>query len=71
MKSILALGLVAAVVAVGVAAAEPVVIDGSPAGLGTYYVNDADASVWEESNGCAGLQTAESDDCGPADTRVL
>lgn len=65
MKKILA----AAAVAAGLFASLPASADVISV-LDTIYVDDADATVWQETNGVEGLQR-EADGDVPADTQVL
>jgi hypothetical protein len=63
MKTMFAIGTLALVLSASLAAAlDPVTIPGSAAGGSDVYVvvdeNGPGASVWEESNGLAGLQTS-------------
>lgn len=78
MKHVFAIGLVATLLLAGSAAAlDPITVPGSAAGASDYYLVVDEvagtASVWEETNGLAGLQTEETEVDGrivPADTQV-
>ncbi|HVL90950.1 MAG TPA: hypothetical protein VM841_12025 [Actinomycetota bacterium] len=65
MKKIFA----AAVVAAGLFASLPASADVIDI-AGTIYVDDSDATVWQESNGVEGLQR-EADGETPADSQLL
>lgn len=78
MKTTIALGALATMLTAGLAAAH-LTVDLTAAGQGTYYVpNPADTrdhGIYEESNGCNGLQEEPVDCRGdeepePADTRL-